>query len=61
MLMRRSISKDELGERVQWDEDCNPEEIAKERVTEMEVGGAGWDGARERDTVVREWIVMGGL
>ncbi|KAM3153821.1 hypothetical protein ABEW05_005698 [Botrytis cinerea] len=61
MLMRRSISKDELGERVQWDEDCNPEEIAKRRVTEMEVGDTGWDGARERETVVREWIVMGGL
>ncbi|KAF5870568.1 uncharacterized protein Bfra_009957 [Botrytis fragariae] len=60
-LMRRSVVMHELKERVQWDEDCDADETAKERVTEMEVGDAGWDGAVERDTVVREWIDEGGL
>ncbi|TGO22622.1 hypothetical protein BPAE_0161g00280 [Botrytis paeoniae] len=60
-LMRRSVVMHELKERVQWDEDCDADETAKERVTEMEVGDAGWDGAVERGTVVREWIDEGGL
>ncbi|KAF7891273.1 uncharacterized protein EAF02_001598 [Botrytis sinoallii] len=60
-LMRRSVVMHELKIRVQWDEDCDADETAKERVTEMEVGDAGWDGAVERDTVVREWIDEGGL
>ncbi|KAF7925003.1 uncharacterized protein EAE98_007091 [Botrytis deweyae] len=60
-LMRRSVVLHELKVRVQWDEDCDAGENAKERVTEMEVGDAGWDGAVERDTAVREWIDEGGL
>ncbi|KAF7950239.1 hypothetical protein EAE96_007530 [Botrytis aclada] len=60
-LMRRSIVMHELKERVLWDEDCDAGETTNERVTEMEVGDAGWDGAVERDTVVREWIEEGGL
>ncbi|TGO62404.1 hypothetical protein BOTNAR_0114g00020 [Botryotinia narcissicola] len=60
-LMRRSVVMHELKVRVLWDEDCDADETAKERVAEMEVGDAGWDGAVERDTVVREWIDEGGL
>ncbi|KAF7889264.1 uncharacterized protein EAF01_010757 [Botrytis porri] len=56
-LMRRSVVMHELKERVLWDEDCDADETAKERVTEMEVGDAGL----ESDTVVREWIDEGGL
>lgn len=60
-LMRRSVVMHELKVRVLWDEDCDADETAKERVTEMEVGDAAWDGAVEKDTVVGEWIDEGGL
>ncbi|KAE9380739.1 hypothetical protein N431DRAFT_362763 [Stipitochalara longipes BDJ] len=50
-LIRRSIVLHEFKERVQWDEDLDPESAAKERVGISALSGVG-----KEDTVVREWI-----
>ena len=49
-LMRRSIQLHEFKERVQWDEDLDPEAAAVERVG---ISGINGDG---EERVVREWI-----
>jgi hypothetical protein len=50
-LMRRSVQLHEFKERVQWDEDLDPESAAEERV-----GISGFGGLEEEEKVVREWI-----
>ena len=50
-LMRRSVQLHEFKERVQWDEDLDPESAAEKRV-----GISGVGGLKEEETVVRAWI-----
>ncbi|PQE17721.1 Alpha beta hydrolase fold-3 protein [Rutstroemia sp. NJR-2017a BVV2] len=68
-VMQRSIKLHELRDRIRWDDECDPEAIAGERVS---VKGVGWGAVKggggiaeaeeaELESVVKGWFEEGGL
>jgi hypothetical protein len=68
-LMHRSIKLYELRDRIKWDDECDPQAIAGERVSVRGVGGAAVEGGggtveaeeAEVERVVKGWFEEGGL
>jgi hypothetical protein len=68
-VMQRSIKMHELRDRIRWDDECDPDAIAGERVS---VKGVGWGAVKggggiaeaeeaEVESVVKGWFEEGGL